>query len=568
MLSTTSPGSVLDTRVENGGIAPLASATNVPGPALHGQKGTQNPPSSRPKTDESPSLWPPISRLDEDVFAIIASNLLQRRPNGSLAQLSLCCRRLRQLSMPLLFSRCTVFVGSMPPTPPAAIREYVRHLTYVWYWRRITDQFGAELPYLPGLQSVAFDSPADGVPWSAIKLCQSYANIKIILFNPSARFIHLAPYPQDVSSTVLTFEVLSYPSFLKIPLPGTFGVKPTTRNKLRALESACLYPLVLGMHETARSLTLPLETAPISGMADVDWPCLQTLELGGSAPSDADQVIPAYLPSMLRRMRSLRHFALKAALPRSTTHRYWILGSQSSPDLELRDLRTLVLSHPEPDDSIFSMRMPNLVHLSLRDWPRHYDYVALSYYHVDHRSPLLSATEMLSILNRLHVPELRTFELVYHADEADDDLLRLVVEAFPKLRHLEIHRYRQTRHSSVDYGHIARILSSVKSLATLRLHLDFEDDPGAYAYDNDVRAPEVWLPKLVERGWHILELLDACPVLESIALLFSASDPPSTWVWFHRSWLATRKPVHDFSPGNWDSLPRPIPKIRGRNVSL
>ncbi|KAI0632943.1 hypothetical protein C8Q77DRAFT_1120588 [Trametes polyzona] len=554
MLSMSSFQRELELRRINVDITHLRSRC---APIEH-SKGEQQP-LELPDTELSSAPLPaPILRVDHDVFTIIADHLLRRKPSGSLSKLSVCCRRLRELSLPLLFSRCTVFVGSVPAIPPATIRPYVRHLTYVWYWRAVSDQFGTELPYLPSVQSITFDTPAYGVPWEAIQTCRSYPNIKTIVFNETATFYRVPPYPQDIALTTSTFEELSYPSFIKLPLPTKLWKSLVTMDQLRALESACLLPLVLGMHDTARSLALPLETAPIAEMATVDWPSLQRLSLEGSAPSDADRRLPMNMPAMLRRMRRLQSLTLNAALPRSTTGRHRVLGNVPPSEYELSNLRSLVLSHPDPDDNIFSASMPNLLHLSLRDWPRHYDFLALSYYHACHRSPLLTATEMLSVLKRLHLPELRTLELVYRADHVDDDLLRYVVEAFPKLRHLEIHRYRPTPSSVVDYGHIIRIISSLKTLATLRLHLDFEDDPGAYACDLNAYAHTFWLPKLTKRGWDILKMMvDACPELESVALVFFASGPPSTWIWFHRASLAARKPVYNSYPGNCDSMPRP-----------
>ncbi|KAI0632932.1 hypothetical protein C8Q77DRAFT_1158391 [Trametes polyzona] len=254
---------------------------------------------------------------------------------------------------------------------------------------------------------------------------------------------------------------------------------------------------------------------------------------------------------MLRRMQNLRSLTLKGALPASTTGRHCVLGRLQAPDFNFHELRTLVLSYPDPEDAVFSIHMPQLLHLSLRDWPRHYDFRVLPDYHMPYRSPLLSATQMLSILSRLHVPELRTLELVYRADETDDELLRHIVHAFPKLRHLEIHRYRQRRGSTVDYERIARTISSLETLATVRLHLDFRDDPGAYVVDFDYEAAYSWYPKLVQRGWEVLGMLNACPELESAALLYAA-EGPGTWVRFDRSQLALagRKPVKNYALEN------------------
>ncbi|KAI0632929.1 hypothetical protein C8Q77DRAFT_1120547 [Trametes polyzona] len=495
--------------------------------------------------------------INEDVFVIIAQNLLQHR--ASLSKLSLCCRRFRQMCLPLLFSECVVACDDPGLVPPSSIRPYIRHITYNWHMGTVANEFGAELPYLPRLHSVTFERPAYGIPWSVVESCISYPNIKTIRFDSSARFTRIAPYPRNVLSASSHLEELSYPSSIVLPQPSVaIGGLLIPKEDLRALETACLSTLVLSMHRTARSLSLPLETAPIEEMASVDWPALQRLTLEGSAPHHTVQHLSVHMPAMLRRVRGLRSLILRSALPRSTTGRLCILGHHSVPDTQFQDLRSLVLSYPEPSDAVFSSSMPNLLHLSLRDWPRHYDYRVLPHYHASYRSPILSATETLSIVERLHVAELRTLEIVYRADAADDDLLQHLVDAFPKLRHLEIHRYRQKRGSTVDYEHITSILSSLKTLVTVRLHLDFKDDPGAYAIDIDYEVADSWYPKLVKRGWELLEALGACPQLESVALLYTAKGP-GVWVWFDRSQLAVagRKPVRDHSLEQQDSPTRP-----------
>lgn len=68
-------------------------------------------------------LW-----IYQDVFELIAAELLKLRGDKSLRRLSVCCRRLRQLSLPVLFSRCTVskWYGKDTGIPPHAIRPYAR----------------------------------------------------------------------------------------------------------------------------------------------------------------------------------------------------------------------------------------------------------------------------------------------------------------------------------------------------------------------------------------------------------------------------------------------------------
>ncbi|KAI0634128.1 hypothetical protein C8Q77DRAFT_1109962 [Trametes polyzona] len=81
---------------------------------------------------------PPIMNLSDDELHMIAAHLQKSActaadPSGSLARFSLCCRRIRQICLPLLFSRCSLsHIGGAAGVPPFAIRPYVRHIAYRW----------------------------------------------------------------------------------------------------------------------------------------------------------------------------------------------------------------------------------------------------------------------------------------------------------------------------------------------------------------------------------------------------------------------------------------------------
>lgn len=83
-------------------------------------------------------------QIDEDVFALIATMLLQSGQiygYQALLHLSLSCRRLRILSLPALFSRCSITNAGIVKNgevPPLAIRPHVRYerITYFLSLRR------------------------------------------------------------------------------------------------------------------------------------------------------------------------------------------------------------------------------------------------------------------------------------------------------------------------------------------------------------------------------------------------------------------------------------------------
>ncbi|KAI1792790.1 hypothetical protein LXA43DRAFT_1093429 [Ganoderma leucocontextum] len=133
------------------------------------------------------------------------------------------------------------------------------------------------------------------------------------------------------------------------------------------------------------------------------------------------------------------------------------------------------------------------------------------------------------------LPLLTSLELVYIAMGADSDheLISYIVDAFPRLKHLEIHRYRGNWYGLSRYKPMARILSRAQSLRTVRLNLDFRNDPRPYCVDGRLR--DRWLQKLREKiGPEIVRIMQTCASLEHVAILYHGS-PSSVWVEFHPS---------------------------------
>lgn len=422
---------------------------------------------------------------------------------------------------------------------------------------------------MPLVRSVAFTGAGMGIPWKALETCLRFPQVKAIKFTDSSPFTFVSPFPTDAISACSGLEELSYTTPLTPQLHYMLE-RQTTLGKICTLERACLSSMVLGMNSAARSLVLPMRTAPLGGMAKLDWPALQSLTLRGSFRTDADLWNTEYLPSLFRHTPNLRRLNITAALPTTTSIRCLVLGCKAPPVVGLEGLRSLTIAYPDPNDAIFSTPFPGLTNLSLRDWPRHYDVVSHKYYYDSWRSPILSSMETLSILSRLRAPSLLTLELVYSADEADDDLLTLITRSFPKLRHLELHRYRQSSGEAVDYvrvsistarclcvlpgrlqQRIARTVSEIPTLVTLRLHLDFQDDPGeANDTDVDYRVLKQWRAQLSNIGWAVMDMLsERCPLLEGVALLYRG-QPPAMWIWYLRSQQATRCCAYDRSPEN------------------
>ncbi|KAI1792794.1 hypothetical protein LXA43DRAFT_316447 [Ganoderma leucocontextum] len=197
--------------------------------------------------------------------------------------------------------------------------------------------------------------------------------------------------------------------------------------------------------------------------------------------------------------------------------------------------------------------------LSLRDHPRVYHQYTRGRPVGDGpkrqpwHTPILLDCEILSILRRMELPLLRSLEIVYEITEEDSDseLLSYIVGTFPHLEHLEVHRYRGERNMSTRHKSIAEILARAQSLRTVRLNLDFHDDPQAYCGINDLRYE--WLQTLrTDRAPEIVEIMQACPFLEHVAILYHGL-PSSVWVEFHPSRCAEPRFVMSYSDAYVDS---------------
>ncbi|KAI0708666.1 hypothetical protein C8Q76DRAFT_681001 [Earliella scabrosa] len=157
----------------------------------------------------------------------------------------------------------------------------------------------------------------------------------------------------------------------------------------------------------------------------------------------------------------------------------------------------------------------------------------------------------------MQAPQLSSLELVYLADTSgsDDELLEFVAEAYPRLSYLEIHRYRRDRSEQVDYAHIARLLTALKSLRTVHLNLDFHDDHGPYCDNRRLR--EGWFETFRNsRGPEIVGILEDCPDLDYVGLLYHGI-PSATWVEFHPARCAEPRFVLEYDGTHIDSEPLP-----------
>lgn len=308
--------------------------------------------------------------------------------------------------------------------------------------------FAPELDYFPAVQSVTFEKAPGGVPWLAIKRCLDIPTLTSLSFSEDAMWMHGAsPTPSDLMPYGRQLTKFAYtPSqwreterqMRRMTLPQTY-----------TLESNYLRAFVLSMSESAESLTLPVETAPLTEMAAMDWPRLRMLSLVGRY-THPDQCRAISL--LLSRAPNMHSLSIQV-MQREGTRRPLLL--QTAPENGYH-LRSLKVSYPNPDDPIFSCIGDDLTSLALRDSPRHYYQDRYHSAYLLAMSPILTSSECLAILKRISGPRLSVLELVYEADAAEDELLQYLPQAFPLLQELELHRYRAS--PDEDVPHVSPVL--------------------------------------------------------------------------------------------------------------
>ncbi|RDX52518.1 hypothetical protein OH76DRAFT_1400310 [Lentinus brumalis] len=499
-------------------------------------------------SQSSPSrLSPALGTLNHDVLRLIALELYRSGPEG-LKPLASCSRTLRALLSPVLFSRCR---RPSQLYPPEAIRPFVRYLTYTSSPSAVTTftYFAHLLDCFPFLFSVSFERFHE-LPWSILSLCFSRPRITSISFDHGADLTGPDSTPsEEVDTASLRITRFLYDVRLWRDMDGWINPRlpPSRRNRdlLISRESQSLSALVPQMNHTLTQLLLPMESAPIVKMAQLSWSKLRELSISGLYwTSEQVESLPILLGALPRLEKlSVR---IRRELYQSEG-RPPILGQHSTPRSVLSGMHSLTVAYPNPDDDIFIIDTSRLRHLSICDWPRHYN--SLIYrrrYSPRSAYPILSSAECLSVLRRMDLPTLSSLELVYLTSESgtDDDLLRYVATAFPQLSHLELHRYRANRKEEVDYEHIAEVLTAARSLRRVRLNLDFPDDHGPYCNEYEVRTK--WRETFEEQyGPEITKIMEKCPELECVELLYHGI-PRGTWAEFHPSRCATPRFVLEY----------------------
>ena len=201
--------------------------------------------------------------------------------------------------------------------------------------------------------------------------------------------------------------------------------------------------VIQNLRAALEDLALPMELASSGLFSYSRWPRLRTLHLKGAFQACRSAHVP--FVSLFSGMPELRVLNLELGLPPGTDSQLLHLWPQgyTASRLPWENLEDLTVPFAHQDDQVYTHPPRSLRHLSLRWLPRY----SMQPWHGEHVSshqyPMRRASELLEILGRVKAPRLDRILLEYCADAAEDELLQYVVEKFPDLTSLEIHRYPQ-----------------------------------------------------------------------------------------------------------------------------
>ncbi|KAI0634077.1 hypothetical protein C8Q77DRAFT_1256805 [Trametes polyzona] len=416
-----------------------------------------------------------ILTVNDDILDLVAE---AAREMHTIDSLSRTCKRIRARCLPILFQRCiTRNHGpiSRKDVPPKRLWPFVRHLQFFdscltsrsWTplirvppeegsgpdrWIKPTSLcklynatfFAKVLNRMPRLHVVSFTleaTSAHGLPWSAVRAVLTIPHLRKLSFH----FLHLAPSLQPGEELALASCAPLTTFYLFLP-DGRYTGACTP------LEREALALILRLTCNSLEHLTLPSDEAPVHDMfTTLEWSHLCTLHMRGEPLSVGSHPVP-YV-SLFARMPHLQRLELELGQPIDVNPRpFWPSGFVA--DWPLPELRHLTLSCPQVDDLVYSALPSSLRSLSLRYAP-HYITKALKetkgFIRGDSRWwwPLLWSSEVLRILRLCRLPALEHLEIEYLADDADDELLTYLGEAFPQLTSLVILRYRARDQTNV-----------------------------------------------------------------------------------------------------------------------
>ncbi|KAH9896075.1 hypothetical protein C8Q73DRAFT_690757 [Cubamyces lactineus] len=423
-----------------------------------------------------------LDNIPQDILEEIVQ-VLATMPNRYLKFFSLTCKRIRRLCKPHLFQTMRLSCESkiLPGKvyhDTGDVWRHIRELTIYGSWNArflgpLVKNHGVAsvledfLSRLSRLNTLNLIGSVAGIPSDVANMLLSISTLSRFILEVKLDCLH-PTLPRGARLPTMTFTSFEY-------MVPRYSVSTPSFNG-----GASILQLVLEQRSSSLvHLTLPIGIISSSTLACLRWPRLRELNLQGDC--DLGQGAPVAIDAILSGMPYLR--SLSVLLPQGPNSRrlsLWPL--QRDAPFPCQELESLAVSYADPQDSAYSQLPATLRRLSLRCTPRHYvrryRFEEKTLIHLGLQSPILTASEVLSILRQCRSERLWELELEYEEDERDKELLASISAYFPALAVLTLYRYRRRDHS-IDASAIemAQALAPLKRLRILRLHLDFANAP-------------------------------------------------------------------------------------------
>ncbi|KAI9062946.1 hypothetical protein FKP32DRAFT_1676843 [Trametes sanguinea] len=361
--------------------------------------------------------------------------------------------------------------------PPPTLWPHIKQLNYHGSLKDPVPNVNRRRPYTPPAER--FAQMLHAMPrLRGIKVMNSeigsvsWAIFHTILSTPQLRFFevkgNIYRHTDQRTQTDLPFAPLESfhycPHVYIKPSYSQLGEKKLLSNTLSKLSGSLV------------TLVLPAECFSFNTMRHFDWPNLREIRIAGYGRRfcmpDTDLV------SVLGHISGLRVLSFDLAVADEDELKpLWPVHTQRAT-FPWPELESISLSWVHPDETIFSHLPRTCRHLSLRSWPRPYNYYRIRgklIRGVPWRVHMLRSPAVLKALHECDNLPLEHLELEYRAESDDNALLGFVASTFPHLRKLRLIRYRpDSDRERVPVRDIVRHFSSMQALRVLELYLDIE----------------------------------------------------------------------------------------------
>ncbi|KAI1792107.1 hypothetical protein LXA43DRAFT_1134782 [Ganoderma leucocontextum] len=425
-----------------------------------------------------------FDRLNDDVLVYLLGLILQADESSSrvaLVPLSSTCRWLRDLSKPFIFRKIHRTIGIAPPTPqfflPPSLWSYVHppsHIPHLYvcgvFIGPVIKHILQQMPSLTKISLRTNIGVVHGPYWTFLQFALSLPRLR------EFEMTGLTFCP-----VVLPTETLEFDDGACAPLTAFRYEAVLSRGRKYALsvEKDALALVLEKIHHTLVTLTLPSEPAPISLLSLCEWPNLRELKLRGMRW--AEPRTPLIL--LFANMPKLRSLALELVVPDDAApEAIWPPGLPPDTAFPWPELEELTIANPDPDDELFAhlppciraLALPSRPRRCVKEWLWKYE---RRYHLFPHTFHLMTASNLLGVLERCSASGLKRLEIEYGADERERDLLRYLATAFQDLSSLTLYRYRGSEETVVRVEDIVHPLAPLTRLQTLCLNLDLETRP-------------------------------------------------------------------------------------------